>query len=159
MDIVRKIQERFIQKKLTLSLAESCTGGALSAALVSIPDSSRYFLGSLVAYSGSAKESILGVPPHIIKTYGEVSAETAREMALGALNLFNSDVAVAITGIAGPGGGSEAKPVGTVFFALLSKKGFSKSYQANFSGNRQKIIFQSVEKSLLELNQNQFIVS
>lgn len=154
---MQKIQGRFIQKKWTLSLAESCTGGALSAALVSIPDSSRYFLGSLVAYSGSAKESILHVPSEILKTYGEVSPQTAGEMALGALNLFNSDVALAVTGIAGPGGGSEKKPVGTVFFALCSKKGFSETYQAHFSGDRQKIIFQSVGKSLLELNR--FIVS
>ena len=105
----------------TLSLAESCTGGLLSSQLVEFPGSSNYLLQSLVTYSNAAKQKVLGVKESTLENHGAVSLETAREMATGARALLNSDFALATTGIAGPDGGSEEKPVGTVVIALCDK--------------------------------------
>ena len=105
----------------TLSLAESCTGGLLSSQLVEFPGSSNYLLQSLVTYSNAAKQKVLGVKESTLENHGAVSLETAREMATGARALLDSDFALATTGIAGPDGGSEEKPVGTVVIALCDK--------------------------------------
>ncbi len=105
-----------------ISVAESCTGGLVSAALTEIPGSSDVFDAGFVTYSDAAKTSLLGVAGDVIETFGAVSLATAWAMAHGAVARSGSDVAVAITGIAGPGGGSDRKPVGTVVFAL-SKSG------------------------------------
>jgi len=101
-----------------LSVAESCTGGLVSAALTEIPGSSDVFDAGFVTYSNEAKTALLGVASDVIDTFGAVSLATAWAMAHGAVAKSGSDVAVAITGIAGPGGGSDRKPVGTVVFAL-----------------------------------------
>jgi nicotinamide-nucleotide amidase len=101
-----------------LSVAESCTGGLVSAALTEIPGSSDVFDAGFVTYSNEAKTALLGVATDVIDTFGAVSLATAWAMAHGAVAKSGSDVAVAITGIAGPGGGSDCKPVGTVVFAL-----------------------------------------
>ena len=106
----------------TLSAAESCTGGLASGLLTSVPGCSRYFLGAAIAYSNSAKTGVLGVKASTLKKYGAVSAQCAREMALGAAKKFKSDYAFAVTGIAGPDGGTPDKPVGLVFFALAEGK-------------------------------------
>jgi nicotinamide-nucleotide amidase len=100
-----------------ISVAESCTGGLVSAALTEIPGSSEVFDAGFVTYSNEAKTRILGVAGDVIETFGAVSLATAWAMARGAVTKSGSDLAVAITGIAGPGGGSEKKPVGTVVFA------------------------------------------
>ncbi len=105
----------------TLSLAESCTGGLLGSQLVEFPGSSNYLLQSLVTYSNAAKQKILGVKESTLSTHGAVSLETAREMATGARALLDSDFALATTGIAGPDGGSDEKPVGTVVIALCDR--------------------------------------
>jgi nicotinamide-nucleotide amidase len=102
----------------TLALAESCTGGLASAMLTDVPGSSRYFLGSVVSYANEAKEGLLGVRAETLRSHGAVSPEAAEEMATGARRRFGADLALAITGIAGPDGGSAEKPVGTVYFAL-----------------------------------------
>jgi nicotinamide-nucleotide amidase len=114
--VVRLLSER--QK--TLSLAESCTGGYVANRITNIPGASSVFLASLVTYSNQAKETFLGVQSHTLTQNGAVSEEVAREMAEGARRRTNSDYALAITGIAGPGGGTPEKPVGTVFIALAS---------------------------------------
>jgi|YNPNPStandDraft_1061719.scaffolds.fasta_scaffold04226_7 PncC family amidohydrolase len=103
---------------LTLALAESCTGGLIGNLITDVPGSSAYFLGSAVTYAYRAKEVVLGVRHETLARYGAVSAETAREMAQGARRLFGADIAVAVTGIAGPTGGLPDKPVGLVYLHL-----------------------------------------
>jgi len=110
-------------KKSTVCTAESCTGGQIAHLLTCIPGSSEYYKGSVVAYANSIKSQLLNVQSGTIKNNGAVSEEVVSEMALGARKLFNTDFAVAISGIAGPDGGSEAKPVGTAWIAVASEKG------------------------------------
>ena len=112
--------QRLTARKQTLALAESCTGGAIAQRITDVPGASEVFLGGVVSYANSAKETLLGVNPETLRQYGAVSEAVAREMALGARKKFNSDYALAVTGIAGPGGGTPEKPVGTVFIALAS---------------------------------------
>lgn len=107
----------------TVSIAESCTGGLVGAALTEIPGSSDVLLASIVSYANEAKVSLLGVGSDIVETFGSVSVATAWAMARGMVDRSGADIAVAITGIAGPDGGSEKKPVGTVIFARAIKGG------------------------------------
>lgn len=106
---------------LRLGTAESCTGGMIAAALTSVPGSSAVIEGGIVSYSNAVKVSLLGVRPQTLEAYGAVSRETAAEMATGALVRLGVDLAVSVTGIAGPGGGSAEKPVGRVCFGLARK--------------------------------------
>lgn len=108
---------------LNVSTAESCTGGKIASLITSVPGSSAWFTGSVVAYDNSVKTGVLGVNPETISRFGAVSEETAREMAEGMLRLAKTDYAIAVTGIAGPDGGTPEKPVGTVWIALASRKG------------------------------------
>lgn len=108
------------QKKATLALAESCTGGAIAQMITSVPGSSEYFLASVVAYSNKIKEEVLGVDPDIIKKHGAVSREVVEQMAKGARKQFGADYSIATSGIAGPTGGSPEKPVGTTWIAVAS---------------------------------------
>lgn len=110
---------RLLQNRnLTLTTAESCTGGYVAHLITSIPGSSTYFMGSIVAYANEVKQSLLGVQKNTLEVYGAVSEETVREMVKGALKVMNTDLAVSISGIAGPGGGSPEKPVGTIWMAV-----------------------------------------
>jgi PncC family amidohydrolase len=106
------------QRGDTISVAESCTGGLLASRITDVPGSSAYFRGGIVAYQNDVKERLLGVSKEILKRFGAVSEESARAMAHGCRKLFSSDIAVAITGIAGPSGGSAEKPVGLVYIAV-----------------------------------------
>jgi nicotinamide-nucleotide amidase len=111
------------RNKKTLALAESCTGGFIANGITNVPGASKIFLGGVVAYSNGVKEQFLGVRPETLKKHGAVSEAVAREMAGGARKKFGADFAVAVTGIAGPGGGTKSKPVGTVFIAIVSDYG------------------------------------
>lgn len=107
------------ERRLSLALAESCTGGLLGQLITSIPGSSEYFLGGVVAYSNESKMKLLGVRDQVLASYGAVSRQTAIAMASGVRNLFDASVAVSVTGLAGPGGGTATKPVGLVFIAVI----------------------------------------
>tara|TARA_Y100001970_G_scaffold244301_1_gene310314 strand:+ start:305 stop:1552 length:1248 start_codon:yes stop_codon:yes gene_type:complete len=126
-----------ISKKITLSIAESCTGGMISKKITDIPNSSLFFKGSVVAYSNQIKEQILEVPRDILIKYGAVSSEVALIMAEKIKKIFNSDIGISITGISGPGGGSDNKPVGLVYIAAAYKK-FRIVKQFNLLKDRDK---------------------
>ena len=106
------------EQKQTLALAESCTGGLIASRITNVPGASKIFLGGVVAYSNAAKKKFLGVRAGTLARHGAVSEAVAREMAKGARKQFGTDFAIAVTGIAGPSGGTKQKPVGTVFIAL-----------------------------------------
>jgi len=126
------------RKGLRIACAESCTGGLVGASITDVAGSSLVFLGSAVCYSNSAKTSLLGVDSGVIKARGAVSGECAAEMARGARQVFGSDLAVSVTGIAGPEGGSPEKPVGTVWFGVSGRKGDS-AFLRNLSGDRAHV--------------------
>ncbi len=126
-------------KRLTLALAESCTGGMAGSMVTSVPGSSDYLLLAAVTYANSAKSKVLGVNPEVIRAHGAVSAEVATEMAEGARRISGADLAVSITGVAGPGGGSEGKPVGTVWFGIAMAGQTTVTRHRVFPGERDQI--------------------
>lgn len=136
---------------LTISVAESCTAGLLSARITNVPGSSDYFLGGVSAYSNSIKSSVLGIDPALIERCGAVSEEVATQMATCVRRLMNSDLSLAITGIAGPDGGTPAKPVGTVFIAMCCGDGARdvKVKKNHFPGGRDTVRRRSVHEALL----------
>lgn len=117
--IEEEVGERLRGKGLTLSTAESCTSGGVAARITSVPGSSDYFKGGIVAYANEVKEEVLGVSEKTLAQHGAVSRETVLEMANGAKRVLKTDCAVATSGIAGPGGGSRDKPVGTIWMAAI----------------------------------------
>lgn len=129
----------------TLTLAESCTGGYLGHLVTSAAGSSDYFKGSVIAYSNAIKEKVLGVEKHTLDTYGAVSRETVLEMAVGAKRLMQADFAIATSGIAGPGGGTKEKPVGTVWIAIASPWGCEAKVFRFFSDRKRNIERSSIE--------------
>ena len=127
------------KKKATLSLAESCTGGAVADALTNVPGSSAYFLGGVTVYSERSKQSVLGVKKGTIVKYGAVSTECAAEMAERVRHLFKTDYAASVTGIAGPDGGTKEKPVGLVYFAVAGRGIKTRTFTRNFRHTRDYI--------------------
>jgi len=123
LDKARALLDLCRARKLTIATAESCTGGLVAATLTEIPGSSDVFERGFVTYSDAAKAAMLGVPTLVLQRFGAVSRETAEAMAQGALAHSPADLAVSITGIAGPGGGSPGKPVGLVHFAAVARGG------------------------------------
>jgi nicotinamide-nucleotide amidase len=121
--LAARVLELCRAKRLKVATAESCTGGLVAGALTEIAGSSDVFESGYVTYSNAAKQAMLDVPAVVLESYGAVSRQTAEAMALGALAKSSADVAVAITGIAGPGGGSANKPVGLVYFAAAARDG------------------------------------
>jgi nicotinamide-nucleotide amidase len=132
---------------LTLSLAESCTGGKLASLFTAIPGSSRYFLGGVVSYSNEAKQNILGVNASAIEQQGAVSQPVVEQMALGAQRIFHSDCAIATSGIAGPDGGTPDKPVGTVWIAVVYQNQM-RTQQFHFSQNRESNILRACNNGI-----------
>lgn len=133
---------------LTLVTAESCTGGGLSAWITHIPGSSTWFDRGFVTYSNSAKVEMLKVNPDTLETFGAVSEQIAREMAEGSLQNSHGDISIAITGIAGPTGGSADKPVGMVWFGVAMHQLPTLTVCKIFNGDRQAIRDQAIEKAL-----------
>jgi len=121
--LARQVQDRSLAAGATVSLAESCTGGLVAAALTAIPGSSGYFLGGVVSYANEAKRDVLGVDEALLAAHGAVSAQVARAMADGARERFGTSVAASVTGIAGPDGGSAEKPVGLTYVAVSDAAG------------------------------------
>jgi nicotinamide-nucleotide amidase len=134
--------------KAMLVTAESCTGGWVAQAITSVAGSSAWFERGFVTYSNAAKQQMLGVSSKTLKKHGAVSEETAREMAACALVRGRGTIALAVTGIAGPGGGSAAKPVGTVCFAWVKKGAQARSETHRFRGGREAVRRQSVVRAL-----------
>ncbi len=135
------------ERKARVAVAESCTGGLIASRFTRVPGSSAWFDRGVVTYSNQAKTEILGVPPEIIETKGAVSQETAEAMARGVLTISGVDYALAVTGIAGPSGGSPEKPVGTVFIGLAAKdKVLVRRFR--FSGTRHMIQLITSETAL-----------
>jgi nicotinamide-nucleotide amidase len=143
-----------IDRKLTIATAESCTGGLVAGALTDVPGSSAVLDRGFVTYSNAAKQQMLGVPVATLKQYGEVSRQTAEAMARGALAKAKVDLAVAITGIAGPGGGSAEKPVGLVHFAATARDGTSMHAAMRYGDiGRDEVRHKSVLQALAMLRE------
>lgn len=149
----KEVQRLFINRTWTLSVAESCTGGAISARLVRQPGASEYFLGGIIAYSNDLKRTLLHVSEKDLLGTGAVSQECAAGMLQGLLESTKSDFGVAVTGIAGPSGGSDEKPVGTIWIAVGRKGHLPQIRQIKASGNRETIIEGSVNAALNDLLQ------
>jgi len=151
MPLQKKLMQIFRKKGLTLSLAESCTGGLLSARLTQVGGSSKYYKGGIICYSDKAKTEILGIKKKTLEKSGAVSSETALEMCKRAAEKFKSDLALSITGVAGPSGGTEEKPVGLVYFGLF-RQGETFIFKRKFSGSRRKIQNKAVNFALYLLS-------
>jgi len=150
MTLAEKAYAAFLNAGKTLATAESCTGGLLSAALTKLPGVSDIYLGGVVAYSNLAKQRLLGVSPQTIAEKGAVSAEVAAQLATGVREKLGADVAVAITGIAGPSGGTEEKPVGLVYAGFTDgERNLVREYR--FGGTREEIQQATVDAALTEL--------
>jgi nicotinamide-nucleotide amidase len=147
----KHLSELLVSKGLTISVAESCTGGSLSSSLTSISGASSYFNCGFVSYSNQSKIDMLGVSPESIEMYGAVSEKVAHEMVTGAGQRSHSNLAVSITGIAGPSGGSASKPVGMVCLGFFFDGSVTTTTQF-FSGSRSDIVSQSVTFALVELS-------
>jgi len=145
--ITDAVAQLLLQQKLTISTAESCTGGMLAQYLTTVPGSSEYFLGSIVSYDNMIKEEVLGVPQHLLNQYGAVSREVGMSMAEQIRKLTGTNLGIGITGIAGPGGGTEEKPVGLVYVALATpEKTFCTEFK--FNGDREMIRTRTVHQAL-----------
>lgn len=137
----------------TLVTAESLTGGGIGAALTAVSGSSAVYKGGIISYTDSVKEQMLGVPREILETFGAVSAQTAECMARGVREKLGADVAVSVTGLAGPGGDEFGHPVGTVFIGYASDK-LSFVKECHFSGSREDVRNQTIQKALQMILEN-----
>ncbi|CDG22141.1 17.2 kDa protein 1 in recA 5'region [Xenorhabdus poinarii G6] len=149
-----ELGSRLKQRKLSVTCAESCTGGWIAKVITDIAGSSAYFHRGFVTYSNEAKHDMLAVSPESLARFGAVSEQVVKEMAIGALTAANADVAVAVSGIAGPEGGSEEKPTGTVWFGFafhVDENIHTVTYCQHFSGDRNTVRLQAVIFSLKTL--------
>lgn len=146
--LVRELGALLLKRGETLAVAESCTGGGVSRAITALSGSSGWFDAGFVTYSNEAKQRLLGVRADTLRDHGAVSAETAVEMAAGALERARTDWSLALTGVAGPTGGTPTRPVGTVVFAWAGRNGPGKAETMRFDGDRHAVRVQSVEHAL-----------
>lgn len=146
--LVQKLAEQLLQQGKRLALAESCTGGMIAATCTDLAGSSRWFDRGFVTYSNAAKIECLDVPAETLERHGAVSEATVIAMAKGTLEHSDADIALSVSGIAGPDGGSEAKPVGTVWFALSDETGFTNALVEQFTGDRKHVREQAVQFAL-----------
>jgi PncC family amidohydrolase len=146
-DLVQRVSDRLARRGLHLALAESCTGGLVSAQLTDRPGASRFLIGALVTYSDDAKIRLLGVRADTLATHGAVSEAVVREMAGGARRACAADLAIAVTGIAGPDGGTPDKPVGTVWLAVAAEDSVQ-TRKLLLRGDRRAVREQTVRAAL-----------
>jgi len=146
--LAQHLAEVLVAKRLVVSTAESCTGGWIAKTLTDISGSSAWFDCGMVAYSYEAKQAMLGVRPQTLEKEGAVSRETALEMVSGALAHSAASLAVAVTGIAGPGGGTEDKPVGTVWIGWKRRGGYPSAEVFHFDGDRESVRRQTIAAAL-----------
>ena len=147
MTVAEKLVALLKAQGLTCSTAESCTGGGVGSAITAVPGSSSVFLGGVISYANEVKRDVLGVAAEVLDSYGAVSPQVAAQMAEGARKLLKSDLAVSLTGIAGPDGGSDEKPVGLVWFGLTTASG-TRTEKKMFRGNRARVREQAVTHAL-----------
>lgn len=147
MTLEERIVEHMREKELTLAAAESCTGGMLSSRIIDVPGVSEVYKAGFVTYANEAKQNLIGVKEETLKEFGAVSEQTAKEMVLGAMKAAKTDMAVATTGVAGPGGGTKEKPVGLVYIACGSEDDIIVE-RCLFNGTRSEIRQASVEHAL-----------
>lgn len=146
--LAARIGAQLLARGQTLATAESCTGGWIAKTITDIPGCSAWFDCGMAAYSYEAKQALLGVRPETLEHHGAVSRETVIEMVSGALVNSGAGVAVAVTGIAGPGGGSVEKPVGTVWIGWKRRGGYARAEVFHFDGDREAVRRQTVEAAL-----------
>lgn len=145
--LAKSVYEKLLKKGMKIATAESCTGGMLASALTDIAGVSECYGFGFVTYANEAKEKLLGVGSTTLDKYGAVSEQTASEMAQGALNAANADIALSVTGIAGPDGGTDEKPVGLVYIGFATKENTT-AYKNVFSGDRRTVRIQTVNTAL-----------
>lgn len=147
MNVEQCLAAALVEGNLTLATAESCTGGGLSHLLTTIPGASAFFIGGIIAYQNDVKVKWLGVSQETLTHHGAVSAQTAVAMAEGCRTRFMTDIAVSITGIAGPSGGSPSKPVGLVYLAVADHQ-LTRVAEHRFSGDREQVRTQAIASAL-----------
>jgi len=148
LDMAEQLGRALLKQRLRLATAESCTGGGLGYAITAVAGSSRWFERGFITYSNEAKQEMLSVPHDTLATHGAVSEQTAASMAIGALVHTPADIAVSITGIAGPDGGTPDKPVGTVCFGWCRRGGDTRTTRIVFQGDRARVREQSILAAL-----------
>jgi nicotinamide-nucleotide amidase len=146
--LAERVGQLLLAREARVTTAESCTGGWIAKCLTDVPGSSQWFEYGFVTYGDAAKESMLAVDTDLINRHGAVSREVVQAMAVAARAVSDADIAVAVSGIAGPDGGSEDKPVGTVWLAWLGPRGRATSRQVHFDGDREDIRRQTVIEAL-----------
>lgn len=149
-ELTEKIQNFLVERGLTLATAESCTGGKIASELTSVPGSSAYFIGSIVAYQNYIKTGLLGVEQKDIDKYNVVSKQVVEQMVIGACKLFKSDFAISTSGCAGPGGGTDAIPVGTIWIAVGNDENL-RTVKCTIDSGRLQNIENAVETALENL--------
>jgi PncC family amidohydrolase len=143
-----KVGKILLKKGLTLAVAESCTGGMVSGAVTAVPGSSRYFTGGVIAYHDRIKRNILKVPLATLMRHGAVSGPTVAAMVRGVQRLFKTDCAIAVSGVAGPDGGTRKKPIGLVYIAVAVKNDSVHARKYRFKGSREEVRNRALESSL-----------
>jgi nicotinamide-nucleotide amidase len=146
--LARDVGASLASRGVTLATAESCTGGWIAQAITDVPGSSAWFEAAIITYSNQAKHALLGVADELLQQYGAVSEEVVRAMGQGVLHVTQADWAIAVSGIAGPSGGSANKPVGTVWINWTARAGPCWSHRFRYAGDRREVRRQAVEGAL-----------